>query len=353
MEKLKNNKIKYSYQVKEQESNSILNELKEIRISNNNYGNYINKKKEVYLSGKYIYNSKDYKDTTNFDINKINRLVISALNCYKKNEDFVINTNQNYIKIFKYIKKDNFFLNYINFDFLDITLYPNFIEKIKLLKNLFEFTAKKCITTRAFLFKLFKSFSTLKMVGKILIIVQNITLKENEQRKIANICPISIEIEVQGKNTAIKCYSEGNEEENDHDEEEEYSDRGRESKNKEKKNIKENNDEEEYEMDKNKIEEESNNNDEEEYEENSDFIIEKFKDSDLDISEENNNNKYELEEKSSENLGESFEKINDSNFSKESKKSKKNSNLSNCDCDNIINSDYENDTDSDNDSFLL
>ena len=357
MEKLKNNKIKYTYHVREQESDFILNELKEIRISNNKDGNYINKIKEVYLSGKYIYNRKDCKETTNFDINKINRLVISTLDCYDENEDLVTKTGQNYIKIFKYINNDNFLLNYINFDFLDIALYPNFIEKIKLLKNLFEFKAKKCITTRSYLFKLFKSFSLLKLIGKILIIVHNIALNENEQRKIADICPISIEIKVQGKNTAIKCNSEGNEKEEEDDiyEEEEYSDQ--ESKNKKKKNAREYNDEEEYKMDKSIMEEESNNDDK--YEENGYSSVGIFEDSDLDISEENNKNKFELEEKSSEDLGEILEKIYDSNYSKKSQKYKKNSNLSVCDNDNNINSNYENDNDSDsnsnsdNGSFLL
>jgi len=359
MEKLKNNKIRYTYHVKEQEGDMFQNELKEIRISNNKYENYINKIKEVYLSGKYIYNRKNYEEATNFDINKINKLVISPLECYDENEDLVIKTGKNYIKIFKYIKKENYSLNYIYFDFIDITLYPNFIEKIKLLKCLFEFTANKCIITRPQLFKLFKSFSTLKMIGKILIIVQNIALNDKEQKKIEDICPISIKIKVKGKNTVIKCKCEGNEEDEEYDEEEEEEeddddDEGKESsnnikernKNKRRKDEEENNDEEKKKMDKNKMEEENYNDDEDEDEDEVEEISDsdiKFKDSDLDISEENNKNNLELEEKSSEDYGESLEKISESN------KNKKNSDLSNNESNN--NSDYEDDSDSDN--FLI
>ena len=99
MEKLKNNKIRYTFNVKENEGNNDkLNELKEERISKNKYENYISKKKVLYLSGKYIYNNKysNDKETMQFDINKINELNVSKLDCHKDNK---IISSRNYIKI--------------------------------------------------------------------------------------------------------------------------------------------------------------------------------------------------------------------------------------------------------------
>ena len=83
-----------------------------------------------------------------FDINKINELNVSKLDGHKDNR---IISGKNYIKLFKYINSDNFCLNYVKFNYIDITLYPKFIEKIKLLKNLIQFSANICVITKELL----------------------------------------------------------------------------------------------------------------------------------------------------------------------------------------------------------
>ena len=272
MEKLKNNKIKYTFSVKENEvNNDKLSELKEERISNNKYENYISKKKVLYLSGKYIYNNKysNDKETMQFDINKINELNVSKLCNFENN---IIISGKNYIKLFKYINSDNFCFNYIKFNYIDITLYSKFIEKIKLLKNLIRFTANICVITKELLFKLFESFFSLKMIRYISILVKDITLDNEEQKQIENKCPLLIKFKPQGKNILIRCDSE----------------------------------------------------EIVEVEKSGNFKIEKVKDyelndSDFELSEDNNKNKFELEEKSSEDLGESLEKIEDSEKSESDK----------------------------------
>ena len=110
------------------------------------------------------------------------------------------------------------------------------------------------------------------MIRYISILVKDITLDNEEQKQIENKCPLLIKFKPQGKNILIRCDSE---------------------------EI---------------IEVEKSGN----------FKIEKVKDyelndSDFELCEDNNKNKFELEEKSSEDLGESLEKIEDSEKSESDK----------------------------------
>ena len=183
-ERLFNNKIKYRYliDVHSETKNMI---LREIRFSNNSYNNYSHKIKNLSLF------SEEECKYDFININDLNSFEFSPKEHYLYGIDVDNNENKeltgkDFIMIFKSINTDNYNLNYLKFSYIDVNVYPDFVDKIKYLKMLIKFESDNFYIKKELLFKLFKNFSKLKLISLIVINVQKMKLNEKEKNTIKN-----------------------------------------------------------------------------------------------------------------------------------------------------------------------
>ena len=129
--------------------------------------NYTNKIKHLTLY------SEDKIEYDSIDINNINSFeffpkehYLKGIDPDKKEKENII--GKEFLIVFKCITSDNYILNYLHFSYIDVNIYPEFVNKIKFLKILIKFEAEYCYITKELLFELFQNFR-LKLLSDISI----------------------------------------------------------------------------------------------------------------------------------------------------------------------------------------
>ena len=129
---------------------------------------------------------------------ELNSLIIESDNFYfddsnsecednesKEDDSENIIDGSDIIEIFKGIKSNNYSLEYISIDVLDIEYYPNFIEKIKLFLELkFFYVHKDCKMSNKEMVQLLTNLSQLKSLCEIKITKENLNLDNIEKSNI-------------------------------------------------------------------------------------------------------------------------------------------------------------------------
>jgi len=163
---------------------------------------YFFKNKELSLGG-YFYDvmnklEEDYKINMENIFEELNSLIIQSDNFYFDDNNSECEDNENnednsenivdgsdIIKIFNAIKSNNYSLEYISIDVLDIEYYPDFIEKIKFFLELkFFYIHKECKMTNKEMIQLLTNLSQLKSLCEIKITKENLNLNNIEKSNI-------------------------------------------------------------------------------------------------------------------------------------------------------------------------
>lgn len=158
--------------------------------------------KELSLSGYFytVMNKLEENNKINMEniFEELNSLIIESDNFYLDDNNSECEDNENkeddsenivdgsdIIEIFKVIKSNNYSLEYISIDVLDIEYYPNFIEKIKLFLELkFFYVHKDCKMSNKEMVQLLTNLSQLKSLCEIKITKENLNLDNIEKSNI-------------------------------------------------------------------------------------------------------------------------------------------------------------------------
>ena len=162
---------------------------KDIRYGNNiNYNDYYFKNKKISiwegdeLNGYYGFAFRDeniFEDLNKLKIKSVNikEQVIISIRVHRGerrigindeySEDLYIDSKY-LLKLFNYVKSDNFLLEVLSIGVLDVECYPKFIKKIKYLLGLKCFyVIDDCLISKSQLNKLFENLSLLKYLFEI------------------------------------------------------------------------------------------------------------------------------------------------------------------------------------------